>query len=163
MYAIPGSERCPVTAYLKYVGDSVAKTKKLPAKTDEWYDAVPVGKNTLGDKMKKLSKIAGCSKVYTNHSLRATCVTSLDNAGFASRDIMAVSGHKSESSLKHYVKTSDAKKKCMSAALAKQMNQQPDRPEALTVNAPSTSSAGWEDKQVNKLPALHTSIIYSPT
>ena len=80
--------------------------------------------------------------MYTNHSLRATCVTILDNAGFASRDIMAVSGHKSESSLKHYVKTSDAKKKHMSAEIARQMNQQPEDQQG-----PSTSvSVDLEDK-----------------
>ena len=111
---------------------------------------MPVGKNTLGDKVKHLSKNVGLSKVYTNHSLRATCVTTLDKAGFASRDIMAVSGHKSESSLKHYVKTSEEKKKGMSAALAKQMNQQqPNKP------LPSTSSLE-NNQQESDLP--HTTI-----
>lgn len=147
MYEIPGSERCPVTTFLDYVGKLNnnlpgvlwQRPKKQTTDQGEWYDAVPVGKNTLYDKMKNISKSSGCSKIYTNHSLRATCVTMLDNAGFASRDIMSVSGHKSESSLKHYVKTSDAKKKCMSSVLAQQMNQQAT---AITLaDVPSTSSA----------------------
>ncbi len=91
--------------------------------------------------MKNLSTSAGLSKAYTNHSLRATCVTILDKAGFASRDIMAVSGHKSESSLKHYVKTSDEKKKHMSAALAKQMKQEKAQPSPRPEDIPSTSNA----------------------
>ena len=57
---------------------------------------------------------AGCTNVYTNHCIRATCITSLDSAGFESRDIMTVSGHRSESSLKHYSKTSDSWKREMS-------------------------------------------------
>ena len=48
--------------------------------------------------------------MYTNHSSRAATVTVLDEAGIASRDIMAVTGHKFESSLKDYVRTSNSKK-----------------------------------------------------
>jgi hypothetical protein len=37
--------------------------------------------NTLGNKMKNLSKQLNLSKLYTNHSLRATTITLLDNKG----------------------------------------------------------------------------------
>ena len=48
---------------------------------DPWhagYDKQMVGTNTLGSKMKALSKHAQLSREYTNHSIRATSVTILD-------------------------------------------------------------------------------------
>lgn len=39
---------------------------------------------------------------YTNHSIRATSITEMDEAGVASRHIMRISGHKSEASIKNY-------------------------------------------------------------
>ena len=58
--------------------------------------------------MKTITEKAGQN--YTNHSLRATTVTVLDEAGFAGRDIVAVTEHKSESSLKQYARTNNARK-----------------------------------------------------
>ena len=75
-----------------------------------WYTSAPLGIHTLGNKMKTISREAGCCLMYANHSLRATTVTVPDEAGIASRDIMAVTGHKSESSHKNYVPTSNSKK-----------------------------------------------------
>ncbi|XP_038045512.1 uncharacterized protein LOC119720063 [Patiria miniata] len=135
MYEIPDNDRCPVRSLKLYLSklnpkspDTFWQRPKETAPPDDgpWYCIGPVGTNTLGSKMKIISTKAGCSKVYTNHCLRATCVTVLDSAGFASRDIMSVSGHHSEQSIKHYSKTSDDKKKQMSAALASQLtvNQQ---------------------------------------
>ena len=67
-----------------------------------WYDAVPIGKNTVGTMMQRISKETGLSKIYTNHCIRATVITSLDHAGIESRHIQQISGHKSISSLQHY-------------------------------------------------------------
>ena len=67
-----------------------------------WYDKVPVGKNTLGLFMKKLSKSAELFKEYTNHCIRVTAVTVLDQNNFEARHIMRVSGHKSEASIRSY-------------------------------------------------------------
>lgn len=39
---------------------------------------------------------------YTNHSIRATSITEMDEAGVASRHIMRISGHKSEASIKNF-------------------------------------------------------------
>ena len=90
-----------------------------------WFTNAPLGFNTLGNKMKAISEKAGCSLIYTNHSLRATTVTVLDEAGVAGRDIMAVTGrpHKSESSLKHYIRTSNGKKQDMSTIISSQMQE----------------------------------------
>ena len=53
--------------------------------------------------MKILSAKANLSKlVQTNHCLRATCITLLDQKGLQARHIMSVSGHKSEASIQEY-------------------------------------------------------------
>ena len=118
--------RCPVSSFLRYVDKLNPECKwfwQKPKKTkpvsesDPWYDNVPVGKNTIGSKMKNISSRAGTNE-YTNHCLRATSITTLQNAGFRDREIMSVSGHRSESSLKHYASTTTATKHDMSHAIA---------------------------------------------
>ena len=71
--------------------------------------------------MKEISIDAGLRIVYTNHSIRATCITLLDNAGNEARHIMAVSGHKSESSIRSYSKTGFGAKRKMSSLLSSTM------------------------------------------
>ena len=67
-----------------------------------WYTRSPLGINKLNSMMSTISKKAKLSKTYTNHCVRATCITLLDESGFESRHIMGISKHKSESSIKHY-------------------------------------------------------------
>ena len=127
--------RCQVTSLLEYKTHlnpgSTCFWQRPKSKAPEegpWYDNAPLGVNAIGNKMKMIAEAAGCTQKYSNHSLRATTVSVLDEAGFESRDIMAVTGHKSESSLKHYTKTSAEKKKKMSARLAKGMQENQTRP-----------------------------------
>jgi len=63
-----------------------------------WYCNSPLGKNTLGSVMKTISVDCKLSQEYTNHCIRSTAVSILDNNNFEARHIMRVSGHKSESS-----------------------------------------------------------------
>ncbi|XP_071512103.1 uncharacterized protein KIAA1958-like [Diadema antillarum] len=136
MYEIPGSSRCPVRSFLalKEVLNPAEKCMwqrpkaKAPTDGSPWYMNAPLGINTIGNKMREISEKAGCSQVYTNHSLRATTCTVLDEAGFPNRHIMSVTGHRSESSLKHYSRTSDKKKKLMSEALANEMSENAPKP-----------------------------------
>ena len=67
-----------------------------------WYCNAPLGKNTLGSLMKTVSVERKLSKVYTNHCIRSTAVSVLDNNNFQARQIMRVSGHKSETSIRSY-------------------------------------------------------------
>ena len=126
-----GGQRCPVASFQRYMDKlnpdcqwfwqkpkPKAKLHRSESDTSPWYCNAPLGKNTIGDKMKTISSRAG-TRPYTNHCLRATSITSLQNAGFRDRDIMSVSGHHSESSLKHYATTSRSTKQLMSSAISR--------------------------------------------
>ena len=79
-----------------------------------------IGRDPLNSAMKTLSEHAKLSKIYTNHCIRASVVTKLDEEGFEARHIMVVSSHKSENSIKSYSsKCPEKKKKQMFDALAK--------------------------------------------
>ena len=67
-----------------------------------WYENRPLGINKLSAMMKDISSAAGLSRIYTNHPVRATAITLWANAGLTNREIMAISGHRSESSLQSY-------------------------------------------------------------
>ena len=69
--------------------------------------------------MKDISLEAGLSQIYTNHCIRAPTATMLGHAGVAPRLICAVTGHKNEQSLAHYIQdvTIDQRKH-MSAILS---------------------------------------------
>ena len=67
-----------------------------------WYEASPVGVNSLDSMMKNISKAASLSQLYINHSVRATAITLWSNAGIPNRHIIAISGHRNEQSLAHY-------------------------------------------------------------
>ena len=142
MYAVSDSDLCPVKSLEKYINDEFEYFWQRPKQGEmhencvAWYDKCVVGKNTLGQKMKRLSEATELSRSYTNHCLQATCVTALDNSGFAGRQIMAVSGHKSESSLKHYAKVSSPQKKKMSETLSRITTGS-----AATATAPESSHA----------------------
>ena len=72
--------------------------------------------------MKNLSSKASLSKIYTNHSIWHTVVTTLDEK-YEAHHIMAQTGHKSENSIKNYSKKcSSTKKREMSDELAAKMN-----------------------------------------
>ena len=78
---------------------------------------------------------------YTNHSIRSTVITSLDEAGYEACHIMHLSSHKSESTIKEYApKCSEHKKKEMFATLSNAMLPQPKKAKQIT--ATITSETG---------------------
>ncbi|XP_072044159.1 uncharacterized protein KIAA1958 homolog [Amphiura filiformis] len=117
-----GGKGCPVASFEKYISklnpnnNSLfqAPLRSTPSNSDKpWYKNAPVGEKTLGSFMSKLSLAADLSRRYTNHSLRSTCITVLDESGFDARDICNVTGHQNESSLRSYVgRPNDAKNEC---------------------------------------------------
>ena len=64
-----------------------------------WYEARPVGANSLDSMMKNISEAAPLSHPSTNHGLRETAIILWSNAGIPNRHIMAISGHRNEQSL----------------------------------------------------------------
>ena len=126
MYERQGDSHCPVKSFQKYLAhlnprcDSFFQRPKKEAGCEEvWYDNQCVGMNTLSKNKKNISKQASLSREYTNHSIRATSITLLDECGFEARHIMCVSGHRSESSIRSYAsKTSDKLKFAMSTGLS---------------------------------------------
>ena len=60
--------------------------------------------------MAKISQVCNLSKLYTNHCIRSTCITALDDNGIETRHIMGLSGHKSESAVRAYSKRLSEKK-----------------------------------------------------
>ena len=67
-----------------------------------WFENRPLGVNKLANMMKDISKEAKLSRIYTNHCVRSTAITLWAEAGLTDRQIMAISGHRNESSLKSY-------------------------------------------------------------
>jgi len=126
MFASDGAS-CPVLSLIstqrmdtsfKY---DLPRPRKSIKPTDEiWYDNMVVGLRTLGDKMKRISTAAELSYVYTNHSIRTTSITILDECGYEARHIMAVSGHRNENSIRSNAsRTSLSTKRNMLDAISK--------------------------------------------
>ena len=92
MLEMPYSERCPVKLFLFFVSKLNPhcpflwqKPKKLaPEEDDEpWFLNTPVGVNTIGTKVREISKKAGCSKVYTHQSLKGASLSSISSHSWA--------------------------------------------------------------------------------
>ena len=118
-------ENCPVKSFLLYVSKLNPSLKsffqrpktRIPSE-GPWFDNMVLGEKTLQGMMKKLSKEANLSHIYTNHCIRATCITLLDRAGVEARHIMAISGHKSESSIRSYASTSCSTKRKLAQTIS---------------------------------------------
>ena len=106
-----GDPKCPVHSFKLYLSKLAGNSdvlftypkNKWVSSDGTWYTAKPMGHNAISKWMTKLSKAAGLSQIYSNHCLRATVATRLSRAGVPDREIINVTGHKNEQSLKHYV------------------------------------------------------------
>lgn len=70
-----------------------------------WFTAYPIGKNTLSNFVKDMCKEAETNGKKTNHSLRATRVSNLFQAGVPEKLIQQRSGHRSLEGLRQYQRT----------------------------------------------------------
>ena len=101
-----GDVRCPVNSfkhYLENLNDKCEAFFQHPDKYNKIYENRPIGKNTLGEMMKTISKNAKLSKIYTNHCIRKTTATGMHRQGFSLKEISNVTKHKNLQSLEHYI------------------------------------------------------------
>ena len=104
-YAQPDSDRCIVKLldeYFKHLPSdaSVLYLRPLakfgtPPNPKPCFSKQRVGISTLKNFVPEISQASGCGVKYTNHSLRATAITCMFNAGMPEKVIADNSGHKS--------------------------------------------------------------------
>lgn len=71
-----------------------------------WYKNMPVGKNSFSQWLRETAVKAGLDmqiKKITNHSSRATAVTTLAKAGVSEQQIMKITGHANPNSIQSYL------------------------------------------------------------
>ena len=123
----PSSPLCPVKSFKLYFSklhpdcDRLWQRPKNSFLEEDrsWYYNVPVGQKTLSGFMTKISKLVNLPTNYTNHCIRATGATLLSRTGYNNAQIMAITGHKSVSSLAIYQRVNEAEKINMGDTLSK--------------------------------------------
>ena len=104
-----------------------------------WYESRHIGHDQINSFMKNLTKDAKLDGTigYTNHSIRSSCITTLDTSGFGARHITAISSHKNESTIKTYsAKCPENKRKEMYQALNESVVPKKKKKIAETVSKP---------------------------
>ena len=91
--------------------------KKTNESDGTWYTGQPLGKNTMGVTMRRISEKAGLSQVYTNHCVHASCITKLAKGGTSDSVIMTTSGHQREECFLTYNRHSETQRKKTAAIL----------------------------------------------
>ena len=82
----------------------------------------------LDQMMSEISIKAKLFKRYANHSVRATPISSMNNAGIEARHNMRASGHRSKSSIRSYSKRlSEDKQRAISDSLNSALQTEPTK------------------------------------
>ena len=131
VYSVPqAGERCPVYILDKYISrlpqDAISKdlfyVRPLEKVSEDvkkpWFTAVPLGKNTLQNMVKRMCNSAGILGNKTNHSLRATSATELFKKGVPEKIIQERTGHSCLESLRTYEHSSVEQHKAASTILS---------------------------------------------
>ena len=152
MYANPGSEICPLQTFQKYLSHLNPKLNALLQKPKSkvyeqvWYCNSPVGVNTLSKMMSVISKKYNLSEIYTNHCMRVTSMQTMERNDMEGRDIIRVTGHKSEKSINQYARTlSTTKKRKISHAFTSTLSGGPSS---------STETLSKPPKSVETVPEI---------
>ena len=144
-------ERCPVRAICLYLSkrpekmrsaDSpfyLAINRNRPREDSAWYKASPMGIDTIGSIMKKMSVNAGLVGRFTNHSVRRTTCQRLIDNNVAPVLICQLTGHKSISSLGHYVTANLKQQKVMASILQGNQTSENIPPPTKPVTNPQTN------------------------
>ena len=156
MYEIPDCEKCPVAGVEKYLSMlPTENTALFPKPKTKWTresfycEKEVLGKNSLHDFMKTISRDANLHNVYTNHCIRVSLVTWLKENDVPNDEIKAVTNQKSDASIDRYNKRmTSAKKRKLSEKITEQLRSST----ANTVALPSEStSAATQAVQINQL------------
>ena len=144
MYA-DGTDKCPVASFKKYISllhpghkALFQRPKPQTPKAGPWFDCQVIGEKSLEKMMKTIGQEAGLSQPYTNHCIRATCITTLDDEGFSERHICSVSGHTNPKSIQAYSRTGEKIRRKMYDTLSKKLNPERNIPTQTKVEASST-------------------------
>ena len=86
-----GNASYPVQSYLKYLSKLHRERENLWQRPKDafyeedpvWYCNTPIGKNSLASMMTTISRRTELSQHYTNHCIRTTAITILDEAGIS--------------------------------------------------------------------------------
>ena len=127
-----------------------ARTRKRAE--DPYFVAAPLGKDTLAKFMTKISERAGLSQSYTNHSVRAACVTVLQSTNIEDHHIASVTMHKNISSLASYGRPSDQQKTVMARVIYESLGSCSKSGSATSAGP----SPGHDRKQVSLTDATET-------
>lgn len=118
-----------------------------------WFCNVPVGEKKLRSFLSSLSKAINLSKVYTNHSIRATGASILSKCMYGPSQVMSVTGHKSVQCLGVYQQVSDAEKIQMGESISENLAPTSSLPmlpstKRLAIMANSSSSSTVCENQI---------------
>ena len=88
--------------------------------------------------------------IYTNHSIRATVISTLDKEGFEARHIITLSSHKSESTVKEYAtKCPNTKRKEMCESLSNALLPKNKKQPTSTVTSDTLPQLSVQDVKEN--------------
>ena len=114
-----------VILYKKYISHRPPVTKcdafyLKPLQTPNgnvWYCDAPIGVNTISKVVKTLTQSLGETNFFTNHSLRRTAVSRLNQCGFRIEDVKKRTGHHSNDGVMSYDVLKERQIAAQSAAL----------------------------------------------
>ena len=162
----------PVQSYLTYLMSLSPQCKSLwqtPKFTEfpsnprqrTYYGPIPTGHNTLDSFVTRIAKDCGLKgQGYTNHSLRVSAINALTRSSFSNKQIMAITGCKSSTSLEVYQRVHAQEKMKMGHTLGLTLIRQ-----NLLLSLPSPQQQQVQAAQ--EMPAIEYKLliskIYSPT
>ena len=167
MYAT-GTERCPIKSLKHFLSKSDPNAVALFNECDKevlrakdastyeiWYTSTPVKQKKFSSFMIDICKNAGATR-YTAHSLRSTAITAMSDAGLTDRNIMFMSDHKCEESLKSYCRRpSTEQKKMISSVLGNVASGEKNLPVIRTAPNPvHVSAPEMAQNPVHVVPAV---------
>ena len=120
---------------------------KVAPSDDVWYSTRKVQTNPLHSIVKQICAQAGIERQKTNHSLRATAVTQLYEAGVPEKLIQEHTGHRSLNTLREYNRTTtnQSLSSCMHG-LYRNVHTQThcNRSDSLILRVNSLSTFAWQ-------------------